>query len=85
MRIFLNSTAWINIGMLTWLSENVGLIESMCHGENRPHNGPIWWTQAIGEGWEIMFTHGRLDLSGRGIYIEIEDEKKAMMFMLKWV
>ena len=58
-RIHVSSTARVEVDMIRWMNEHVGQSVST-HGDiwnqMRKHVGDDgWYTQAQGDGWEIMY------------------------------
>jgi hypothetical protein len=86
-RLHVGRTALVQVDMIRWMIEHVGPSDSKYfHGavwnQVRRHVGDDgMYTQAQGNGWEILFMSGK----SRGIYVDIEDEVKAVQFALTWL
>ena len=90
-RLHVGRTALVQVDMIRWMIEHVGPSDSThFHGDvwnqMRRHVGDDgFYTQAQGNGWEILFMGGTFFQESQGIYVDIEDEVKAVLFALTWL
>ena len=90
-RLHVGSTARVQVDMIRWMIEHVGPSDSThFHGDvwnqMRRHVGDDgMYTQAQGNGWEILLMGGTFFQESQGIYVDIEDEAKAVQFALTWL
>ena len=92
-RLHVSNHGRVQVSMIIWMIEHIGPSDSAhFHGDvwnqMRRHIGDDkMYTQAQGRGWEIMYrlNTGNMTDGDYGIYVDIEDEEKAVLFALSWL
>ena len=92
-RLHVSDHGRVQVSMIMWMIEHIGPSDTThFHGDvwnqMRRHSGDDrFYTQAQGDGWEIMYrlNTGNMTDNDYGIYVDIEDEEKAVLFALSWL